>query len=159
MLIAPVPQSQIWAPPVLGPLCKHFCRGGHSTVVWVGMSDAERRYGGLKDFFFFFAKVRSKELKIFNILRAYKLKFGPNLGCRTKNVFIFWANFSCRSQNLSFLLKSGGSKELNHAATGDLKSGGRGVKSGSCLLDIPVPPGECPPGHLWMVPCCSHSIT
>ena len=27
-----------------------------------------------------FAKVRSKELKIFNILRAYELKFEPNLG-------------------------------------------------------------------------------
>ena len=35
--------------------------------------------------FFFFAIVRSKELKIFDILRAYKLKFKPNLGCRAEN--------------------------------------------------------------------------
>ena len=29
--------------------------------------------------------VRSQEQKIINILRAYELKFGPNLGCRTEN--------------------------------------------------------------------------
>ena len=33
----------------------------------------------------FFPKVRSKELKILNLLRAYEPKFGPNLDCRTKN--------------------------------------------------------------------------
>ena len=35
---------------------------------------------GAKEPFFFIAKVRSQELKVFNILRAYKLKLGPNLG-------------------------------------------------------------------------------
>ena len=55
----------------------------------------------------FFVKVKSNELKIFNILRAYKLKFGPNLGCRTENSINFVAHFSRRSQNLSFLLKVG----------------------------------------------------
>ena len=38
----------------------------------------------------------------------------------------FWKthvfSFSCRSQNFSFFAQSGGSKELNHAATGDLGS-------------------------------------
>ena len=43
--------------------------------------------------------------------------------------FKFLTNFSCRSQNFTFLFKVG-SKELNHAATGDLKNGGRGVKGG-----------------------------
>ena len=32
-----------------------------------------------------FEKVRSKELKFFNILGTYELKFGPNLSCRAKN--------------------------------------------------------------------------
>ena len=59
--------------------------GGHSTFAWVGMSGRERRNGGLKNWFFF-AKVRSNELKIFNILRTYELKFGPDLGCRTENL-------------------------------------------------------------------------
>ena len=83
---------------------------------------------GSKELIFFF-KVRSKELKIFNIyMRAYELKFGPNLGCRTENSW----NFSHRSQNLLFLLKAKwGSKELNYAATGDLKNGGSGLKRGS----------------------------
>ena len=44
----------------------------------------EHPNGGLKNFFFFFffffakVHVRSKELKIYNILRAYELKFGSN---------------------------------------------------------------------------------
>ena len=33
----------------------------------------------------YFVKIRSKELKIFNILRAYELKFEQNLGCRAEN--------------------------------------------------------------------------
>ena len=49
------------------------------------------------------------------------------------------SNFGSRSQNLIFLLKVG-SKELCHAATGDLKNGGRGVKRGSWPPDIPIPP-------------------
>ena len=55
--------------------------------------------GGLKNWFLF-VKVRSKELKISNILWAYELKFRPNLGCRTENSLNFLANFSSRSQNL-----------------------------------------------------------
>ena len=31
-------------------------------------------------------KARCKELKIFNILRAYELKFKPNLGCRAYRI-------------------------------------------------------------------------
>ena len=46
-------------------------------------------------------------------------------------------NFSRRHQNWLILLKVG-SKELNHAATGDLKNGGRSVKRGSWPPDIPV---------------------
>ena len=75
----------------------------------VGMSGAERRNGSLKNWSVF-AKVRSKELSIFNILRAYGLKFmkfGPNLGCRTENSLNCWRNFSRRSQNVLFLLKVG----------------------------------------------------
>ena len=68
------------------------CFGGggkHLTSFFVGMSGAKRQNEGLKNwlfFLFFFAKVRSKELKIFNILRAYALKFEPNLDCRAENV-------------------------------------------------------------------------
>ena len=59
-------------------------------------------------------------MKVFNILRAYEQKFGPNLGCTTENPFKFW----------QIPLAA---KELNHAATGlrlgisvgDLKSDGR----------------------------------
>ena len=37
-------------------------------------------------FFFFFAKVRSKELKNFQHFEGYALKFEPNLDCRAENV-------------------------------------------------------------------------
>ena len=40
-----------------------FNPGGHSTLFLVGMSGTKRRNEGLKNFFFFFVKVRSKELK------------------------------------------------------------------------------------------------
>ena len=40
-------------------------------------------------FFFFFCESKVynmyKDLKLFNILRAYELKFEPNLGCRAEN--------------------------------------------------------------------------
>ena len=42
------------------------------------------KWGSKNDFFFFFFK-RSTELEMFNILQAYELKFGQNLGCRTEN--------------------------------------------------------------------------
>ena len=65
----------------------------------VGMSGVEYRNGGLKNFFFFFAcGSRSKELKNFNVLRAYELKFGPNLDNRTENFYKFLSNSSHRSQ-------------------------------------------------------------
>ena len=42
--------------------------------------------------------------------------------------------------------------ELNHAATGDLKNSGRGMKMGSSSPDIPIPPlGECPPPPVFLV--------
>ena len=37
-----------------------------------------------------FCKSKAKEVKIFNILRGYKLKFEPNLGCRAENSSDFW---------------------------------------------------------------------
>ena len=41
----------------------------------------------------FFAKVRaSKRTESFNILRAYELKFEPNLGCRPENFSNFGQN-------------------------------------------------------------------
>ena len=76
-----------------------FDPGRGALNFWLGMSDAAaecQKEGG-------FMKVRSKELKIFNILRDYELKFGPELRCKSENSEInFGANFSHRSQNLSF---------------------------------------------------------
>ena len=69
-------------------------------------------------------------MKIFNILRAYELIFGPNLGCRTENPLNF-QQISLTGVKICYFLLKFGSKELNHAATGDLKSGGRGLKKGS----------------------------
>ena len=44
--------------------------GGHSTLVWVGMAGALKSAGmGVKRIDFF-AKVRPKELKVYNNLRA-----------------------------------------------------------------------------------------
>ena len=61
-------------------------------------------------FVFVLAKVRSKELKIFIILRAYELKFGPSLGCRIENFVMF----------VKFLLQV--SKFIRFASIGDLKN-------------------------------------
>ena len=63
-----------------------------------------------------------------NIMRAYELKFGPNLGCRTEILQIL---IPCRSQTFYSFSSKWGSNELNDAATGDLKNGRRGVKVGS----------------------------
>ena len=51
-----------------------------------------------------FVKYKSKELKIFNILRARELKFGPNLGCRTENSFQIF-NKICVESKFIILLK------------------------------------------------------
>ena len=61
---------------------------GHSFVFLVGMASAKHQNGGLKTDSF--VKVRSKELKIFNILRPYELIFESNLGCRAENSSNFW---------------------------------------------------------------------
>ena len=79
--------------------------------------------------------------------RAYELKFGSNLGCRT------FCKLLSRESKFISLLKVG-SKELNHVATGDLKNGAAGgVKRGSWPPDteaLPVPPlqvSDPPPGE------------
>ena len=59
-------------------------REGHST--W-GMT---AEMGSIKELIFFLPKVRSEELKVFNILRACELKFELNLGCTTENSLKFW---------------------------------------------------------------------
>ena len=117
-------------------------------------------------------KVSFKELTIFKILRAYELKFGPNLGylsifslcpkgcwLHQQNQHIYsypqhsykpWGR-CCQQwyhlpglQNWKFFFFFGkffslttyhfcskwGSNELNHAATGDLKSGRKGMTRG-----------------------------
>ena len=51
----------------------------------------------------------------------------------------FW-QISLAGVKVYYFCSKLGSKKLNHAATGDLKSGGRGVKRGSWPPDIPVPP-------------------
>ena len=120
--------------------------GGHSTVFLVGMSCAKCGNVGLKNWFF--TKVSSKELKIFNSLRAYKLKFEPDLGCRAENSSICW-QISLVGIKIWYFCSKWGSKKLNHAVTGDLKNGGRGVKSGFWPLNIPIPPFQVsapPPG-------------
>ena len=90
----------------------------------------------------FFAKVRSKELKIFNIsLRAYELKFEPNLGCRAENSNVWQISLlDMLEVKIWYFCSKWESKELNHAATGDIKNDGRGVKRGSWPPDIPIPP-------------------
>ena len=104
------------------------------------MSGAKHGNGDLKNCSF--TKVRSKELKIFNILRAYELKFEPNLGCRAENSSIFWQIFLIMfiGVKIWYFCSKWGSKEVNHAATTDLKNGGRGVKRRSCPPYIPIPP-------------------
>ena len=87
----------------------------------------ERRNGGLKNYFFSFfcSKVRSKELKTFNILRAYELKF------RLQNwKFLNVWQISLAGVKIYYFCSKWRSKELNLAATGDLKNGERGVKRG-----------------------------
>ena len=73
----------------------NFCSGGD---VWCRPPN-----GGLKNWFS--AKVRSKERNIFNILRAYELKFGPNLGCKTENPLNFWQFFLTGVKIYYFCLK------------------------------------------------------
>ena len=85
------------------------------------MSGGKHRNRGLKNWFF--AKVRSKELKIFKILRAYELKFEPYLGCRAENSSIFW-QISLVGIKIWHLCPKLGSKELNHATTGDWRMAG-----------------------------------
>ena len=75
---------------------------------------------------------RSKELKSFYILRAYELKFGPNLGCRNAHSSNF-CQISPGGVKICYFCSKWGSKELNHTATGDLKNDKRGIKRGSCL--------------------------
>ena len=77
--------------------------------------------------FFFFAKVRSKELKFCYILGAYELNFGPNLGCRAKNSYNF-QKISLVRVKIYYFGSKWGSRVLSHAATADLKNGRRGVK-------------------------------
>ena len=74
---------------------------------------------------------------------------GPTLGCLAENSSIFWTNFSRRSQNLIFLLTVG-SKELNHAATEDLKNGRRGVRRGFWPPDIPILPFQVSVPPSWL---------
>ena len=93
---------------------------GHTTFVLLGMSGADRQNRGLKNLFFFFfflAKVRSKEVKGFNILRAYELKFGPNLGCTTENPFEILGKLLLQESKFIIMCPKFGSKELNHAVT------------------------------------------
>ena len=108
--------------------------GGHSTLFLVGMSGAKCQNGKCGSKELIFCEVRSKELKIFNIWKVYELIFEPNLGCRAESSSNFW-HISLIGVKIKWE-----SKELNHAATGDLKNGGRGVKRGSWLLDILMPP-------------------
>ena len=108
--------------------------GGHSTCFGPGVRNRDVRTE-------FFVKVRSDELKIFNIFRGYELKFVPNLGCITDNFSFFDKFQSQETKFIIFLFKmGGGSKELNHAGTNwEFENGGRGMKRGSCLPGIPVP--------------------
>ena len=80
--------------------------------IWCGATN-----GGLKNCFFFFflffvVKVRSKELKIFNILRANELKLGPSSGCRTENSFNF-LKISLTEVKIYYFCSKWGSKELS----------------------------------------------
>ena len=54
----------------------------------------------------FFAKVRSTELKIFKILRAYELKFEQKLGCRAK-ILNFLTILAHKSENFLIFTQSG----------------------------------------------------
>ena len=104
----------------------------------------------------FFSPIRFKDLKIFNILRAYKLKFEQNLGCRTENSFNFWQISLSGVKLYHYFCKKKGSKELNHSATGDLKSGGRGLKRGILIAGHTHTTfsGAPPPGQTfkWIIP-------
>ena len=90
-------------------------------------------YGGLKNWF---SGERSKELKIFNIMGAYELKFGPNLGCRTESSFNFWL-ISLGVKMYYFLLKVWVKRTESCCNWGTkLGNGERGVKRGSWPSDI-----------------------
>ena len=70
--------------------------------------------------------VMSKELLFFFFFfffYTYKLKFGPNFACRAINFDKF--QISLVGVKNYYIYSKWGSKELNHAATGDLKNGGR----------------------------------
>ena len=57
------------------------------------------------------------------VLRIRKFStFEPNLGCRAENS----SNF--KSAKISYFSLKVGSGEMNHAAIGDLKNGGRCIK-------------------------------
>ena len=111
--------------------------GGYSTFFGVGMSGVERQNEGLKNWFF--AKVRSKELTIFNILRAYELKFGPNLGCRTENSLNFW-QISLTRVKIYYFCSKWGLKNWIMLQLGSKEKWSKGVKRGSWPPDIPIPP-------------------
>ena len=97
-------------------------QGGTQLYFWYVWHEAPK--WGLKNWFF--AKVRSEELKFFNILKAYELKFEPNLDCRVETSSNFW-QISLVGAKISYFCSKWGSKELNHAATGDLKNSRRGL--------------------------------
>ena len=94
----------------------------------------------------FFAKVRSKALKIcctfwglmnWNLSQIYaadRVENSSNFWQISLVGVIFFFFFF-----FFFLLKVG-SEELNHAATGDLKNGGRGLKGAGLLTHRPLPP-------------------
>ena len=133
------------------PQCSHRV-GGWQTPPWGALNFILGRYvqhkapkWGLKSWSF--AKVRSK-LKIFKIRRAYELKFEPNLGCTAGNSSNFWQIISLAGVKIWYFAQSG-SKELNHAATVDLKNSGRSIKRCSWPPDIPIPPFQvsAPPRH------------
>ena len=132
-------RALIWLKPhqLLIHTCIKETPGRNSTLFLVGMSGA--LYGGLKNWFFF-AKVRSKKLKIYNILRAKELKFEPNLGCRAVQKFFNFWQICLVGVKIRYFCSKLGSEELNHAVTGDLQNSERGVERGSWLPDIPMPP-------------------
>ena len=100
--------------------------GGQSTIFWwVGMSDPKYRKGGLKNWFL--AKVGFKKLKFLNILGGLWTEIWAKYGLQSSKILgTFWQISHVWVKTCS----KWGSKELNHAATGDLKNGGRGVKRG-----------------------------
>ena len=119
----------------------HIDYRGGGTQLWFGyVCPVLLPKWGSNEPTFFLVKVRSMELQNFHVLRTYELKFEPNFGCRADNNSKFWKNSLVGVKIYYFCSKCGCSKELNHAATGDLKNGRRGMKRGSWPPDIPIPP-------------------